>query len=396
MIKVSINHSENFLTRYEEHVITERLKPSFNDMILEIPEGNRERILELFTDEFIRDLVLCRANELNLKITTIYDHLHELSERYCLEYYLKDLELDPNEATMKITKDDEKTRIRQIHRRVLAVLRTISNDRQSICLPSIINNMQGTTIASEIKKQLKIINSMKSGTYKLSDEEISQYPDWVNKFCGLFNYSAMSQVFGREITNSLNLDVCPYCNNEDIEAIKEEGSETRPDLDHFYPKSKFPFLGLTLSNLIPAGNRCNQKYKSDKSMFGHVHPYIDGINKNTLFNFNYTFNEGRNIDAIKITVNNQNSDLDKNLDLFRVKASHNKNNVKTWFLELEECYKHLANSDPDYLNTILNNDNLVRILLKVDIRKSPSKEQYQKLKVDALNYLSGRNYEIAD
>ncbi|EJG0698674.1 hypothetical protein C4G33_RS05980 [Vibrio parahaemolyticus] len=395
MIKINVNYSDNFLARYEKHVVTERLLPSFNDMIEQIPEEQQERVLELFSDEFIRELVLCRANELHLKIIAIYDHLHELSERYCLEYYLKDLELTPVEATMKITRDDEKEQIRLIHRRVVADLEVLSNDRQSKLLPSVIDNMQDTTIASEVKKQLKLINSMKTGTYDLSNEEVNLFSNWINEFSGIFNYNAMSRVFGREITNSLDLDVCPYCNNEDIETINEVGAETRPDLDHFFPKSKFPFLGLTLSNIIPAGTRCNQKYKSDKSMFDHVHPYIDGINQTTLFDFNYIFDEGRNIDAINITVNKQNNELDNNLDLFKVKECHNKNNVKTWFMRLEECYQHLSNSNPEFLNAILDDDNLIRTLLQIDIHESPSKEQYQKLKIDALNYLSGRHYEIS-
>lgn len=86
-----------------------------------------------------------------------------------------------------------------------------------------------------------------------------------------------------------------YCNNEDIETINVEGAETRPDLDHFFPKSKFPFLALTLSNRYLLGVDVIKKYKKAKSMLGYVHPFINGINQNALFNFNYMFDEGRSI-----------------------------------------------------------------------------------------------------
>ncbi|CAM3223512.1 hypothetical protein [Moritella viscosa] len=396
MIKINLLHSDNFLASYEEYVVTERLIPSFSGILLTASEVERERILEIFTDEFIKNLILCNADELDGKITTIYDHLHELSERYCLEYYLKDLNLDSSVTSMPIRKNIDKERIRAIHERVLTDLQLLSDERQSILFPSIIDEMQGTTVASEIKTQLTLLTSMKQGNHILSEDIQLQYSDWVKEFPNIFNYNAMSQRFGREITNSMNLDVCPYCNNEDIETINEEGAETRPDLDHYYPRSKFPFLAITLSNLIPAGGRCNQKYKKAKSMLGYVHPYIDGIDQSTLFNFNYMFDEGRNIDAIDITVNNQNNDLDKNLNLFRVQATHNKNNVKNWFLKLEERYQLLANSNPECLNETLDDDNLIRVRLDVDIQQSPTKEQYQKLKIDALNFLSDRNYEIAD
>ncbi|WP_373948352.1 hypothetical protein [Vibrio pomeroyi] len=396
MIKINPTYSEDFLSRYVTNVITERLIPLFNNMILTAPEVDQERILEIFSEEFIHDLVLCGAEQLDEKIFTIYDHLYVLSERYCLEYYLKDIDLDPSVVSMPIRKNVDKDRIRTIHTRVIDDLQLLSNERQSIYLPLIINDMQGTTVASQIKEQLTLLNSMMSGNHILNDEIKRLYPDWVNDFPNLFNYNAMSQIFGREITNSMNLDICPYCNNEDIETINEEGAETRPDLDHFFPKSKFPFLALTLSNLIPSGNRCNQKYKKAKSMLGYVHPYIDGIKQNTLFDFNYTFDEGRNIDAIDVKVINQSSNIDRNLDLFRIEATHNKNNVKNWFLKLEERYQLLINCEPDYLNEILDNDNLVRARLDVDIQKSPRKEEYQKLKIDALNFLSGRDYNMTD
>ncbi|MGC3833522.1 hypothetical protein ACPSKX_04170 [Moritella viscosa] len=115
-------------------------------------------------------------------------------------------------------------------------------------------------------------------------------------------------------------------------------------------------------------------------MLGYVHPYIDGIDQSTLFNFNYMFDEGRNIDAIDITVNNQNNDLDKNLNLFRVQATHNKNNVKNWFLKLEERYQLLANSNPECLNETLDDDNLIRVRLDVDIQQSPTKKSKSKTK----------------
>lgn len=91
MIKVNFSSSEDFLNRYQQYVITERLLPSFIAMVSTASERDKERILEIFTNEFIRDLILCNADELYEKIIIIYDHLHELSERYCLEYYLKDI-----------------------------------------------------------------------------------------------------------------------------------------------------------------------------------------------------------------------------------------------------------------------------------------------------------------
>ncbi|SGZ09846.1 Putative uncharacterized protein [Moritella viscosa] len=396
MIKVNLNHSEEFLIRYEKYVLTDRLIPSLRDLIITIPDGERELVSEIFTPEFIRGLVLGDANDLHDKICRIYDRIHILAERYCLEYYLKDLDIDLTFEALNIKTKAGKVEIAAIHAQAQVELQLISDERNSIYLPILIANMQGTTAASAIKKQLKLLVSKKSGNHKFNEEEKALYPDWIKDLGDLFNYEAMSQVFGRDITNGIDLNICPYCNNEDIETINIEGAETRPDLDHYYPKSKFPFLALTLSNLIPAGNRCNQKYKRAHAMLGYVHPYIRGVSNNTLFNFNYMFDEGRTHDALDITLHEQNDAIDTNFELFRVEETHNKKNVKTWFLKFEERYQFLSNSGIEPLNNVLDNNDLIRIQLDVDIQQSPKDEQFQKLKVDALNTLSGREFEMTD
>ena len=115
-----------------------------------------------------------------------------------------------------------------------------------------------------------------------------------------------------------------------------------------------------------------------------------------LFNINYIFDEGRSIDAINVTINSLNSNLDKNLALFNVEATHNKENVKNWFLKLDERYQLLANSGLKIKDDILNDYDSVRIMLDVDVNRSPKKEQFQKLKIDALNLLSNKNYEMVE
>lgn len=118
-------------------------------MVSTASERDKERILEIFTNEFIRDLILCNADEL-WKIIIIYDHLHELSERYCLEYYLKDINLDSTIASMPIRKNEENG-IKPFMTKLLLKLQLLSSERQSIYIPLIISDMQGTTVASEIK-----------------------------------------------------------------------------------------------------------------------------------------------------------------------------------------------------------------------------------------------------
>ena len=55
------------------------------------------------------------------------------------------------------------------------------------------------------------------------------------------------------IINS-GLRVCPYCGMEIIKPT----NRTKKQIDHFFPKSKYPFLALSYYNLIPSCDTCNE------------------------------------------------------------------------------------------------------------------------------------------
>lgn len=61
---------------------------------------------------------------------------------------------------------------------------------------------------------------------------------------------------GLKFVQSIGLNTCPYCNRAYIYSIKENGI-IRPEIDHFYPKAFYPYLGLSFYNLIPSCSVCN-------------------------------------------------------------------------------------------------------------------------------------------
>ena len=77
-------------------------------------------------------------------------------------------------------------------------------------------------------------------------------------------YENMRNTHGKELIKSSDISICPYCYRSYIGVIEEEKGKRAitPDLDHFYPKSKYPFLAVTLSNLIPSCLFCNQRAKN--------------------------------------------------------------------------------------------------------------------------------------
>lgn len=77
------------------------------------------------------------------------------------------------------------------------------------------------------------------------------------------------------------LRYCPYCNAETVYALEkdEKTGRIKSAFDHFFPRGRYPFLSLSLYNLIPSCYRCNSQFKRDeyKKLLSTPHPYIDDL-----------------------------------------------------------------------------------------------------------------------
>lgn len=60
-----------------------------------------------------------------------------------------------------------------------------------------------------------------------------------------------------KIYDSVPCHSCPFCGCEYFDAP----GAPREALDHYLPKSKYPFAAANLRNLVPMGNKCNSRYK---------------------------------------------------------------------------------------------------------------------------------------
>ncbi|RUP33972.1 MAG: hypothetical protein EKK45_03930 [Curvibacter sp.] len=75
------------------------------------------------------------------------------------------------------------------------------------------------------------------------------------------------------LVEKYNLRICPYCQahhvNYHIDRSRVGGRKKNPDflirppLDHFLPESKYPYLAVSLGNLVPSCGQCNSGVKSD-------------------------------------------------------------------------------------------------------------------------------------
>lgn len=84
------------------------------------------------------------------------------------------------------------------------------------------------------------------------------------------------------LVEAYRLRICPYCqaNHVNFHVEKAQGKlgagafKMRPPLDHYLPKSAYPYLAVSLSNLVPSCAQCNSGVKTanDPRGKGFAHP----------------------------------------------------------------------------------------------------------------------------
>ena len=74
----------------------------------------------------------------------------------------------------------------------------------------------------------------------------------------IFICSSYDKYFSKsDFINNLGINTCSYCNRSYIYSIRSRSGDLKPQIDHFYPKSVYPFLGMSYYNLIPSCSVCN-------------------------------------------------------------------------------------------------------------------------------------------
>lgn len=143
----------------------------------------------------------------------------------------------------------------------------------------------------ELHKLLKSIDTLssrylntKKATYVL------KFRPFIKCLSYIWNYNAfmVKSTFGvynaYRLAESLGINTCPYCNRSYTHTIctlkhaNQFDEHMRPEFDHFYSKSMFPFLALSFYNLVPSCHTCNAvlKHRADMNIEDHCHPYLEG------------------------------------------------------------------------------------------------------------------------
>ncbi|WP_413790406.1 hypothetical protein [Bacillus thuringiensis] len=183
-------------------------------------------------------------------------------------------------------------------------------------------------------------------------------------FCRQYSNENEKKWGAYELVKQLKVEVCPYCNRQFItvsEPNEEEKGRTRPQLDHFYSQSRFPFLAVSFFNLIPCCHVCNSNLKGNQefSIDTHIHPYEKGFGD--LVQFTLRFKEGNGqLDYLKAWYSNP--------DIFSVDFKVNEIEKQKYDDdEIELLLKRIDNNKKTFkLNSLYNShtDYVGEILLK--------------------------------
>lgn len=188
----------------------------------------------------------------------------------------------------------------------------------------------------------------------------------------------------------LDVKVCPYCNRNYILNFQKERKENATaQLDHFFDKKKYPYLAISIYNLVPSCGTCNQRKSTiEETIF---YPYNESFNNSVKFSLkgiksrdelikeNLDFFDEKRIELGYKILSDKNK-VEKHIEVFNIKNLYNEHKD----IVSELLQKRVIYSD-DYLESLLdeyegtlfkNREDLLRLITggyidDTDINKRP-------------------------
>ncbi|MDN5100535.1 hypothetical protein O8C83_06825 [Aliarcobacter butzleri] len=189
-----------------------------------------------------------------------------------------------------------------------------------------------------------------------------------------FTTKAKTQYRAYNLSEALNIDVCPYCNkNYTYTIVNKTHQYTRPDFDHFLAKEKYPYFAMSFYNLIPSCQVCNRtlKHRKEFSFTTHLHPYKDDFNSIKKFTTTKPLLLCNNEKDFEIKFKDIAEDTtlqekaNKNIEDFALSLQYNKH--KDIVLELKDRYE------------LYNDDSIKNILKDTEVFKKKGEEYIKSL-----------------
>jgi hypothetical protein len=357
---------------FEAHI-----EASLDSFLNKIPIKERRRVESIFNSNNVSQILVLEPNLLSNCIADVFRVLPEVYEYY----FPKQFHVSTKLPTFKYEDFNFTKKMEQKHfdseiRKYTQQLNQIPGN--SYLIKWAISKLDNLTKNSESKSIINKLKKMLIGKSKSPNI----FPQWVLEIGNVFEYKKLNKEMAYTIIDKLDVSVCPYCNEDPLhykKGIKGE-KDYRPAFDHFYPKSKFPFLSLSIYNLVPSCEFCNKDGKGveDTYHIPHVSPHLKGVSEPPVFTYN-TGELFQGIDKlekkdIEIQINSLSEDYGNNFRLFDLKHRDTRDS--------------LTKEESERVDSFISR-NINRGLL-------PTKTKNKKFSLDLYNQILGNSAKLKD
>lgn len=204
----------------------------------------------------------------------------------------------------------------------------------------------------------------------------------------------------KKFFHQFQTNTCYYCNSQYTLTFKKNNLESvKFQIDHVFPKKKYPYFSISLFNLVPSCANCNLN-KGDRDFWieNYCHPYLESIGDRFKFSLSkesdklfYSKSDEVNFNDISISITNL-SDLkvSNHNELFDIEGIYGnfseiaKEIIALGYMYPESKRNEFLNSyrDKSGLNMFKNMETIDRIFLRIypnieDVNKRPLSKYIQ-------------------
>jgi len=185
-----------------------------------------------------------------------------------------------------------------------------------------------------------------------------------------------SRLKNTDFIKDLGIKVCPYCNRNYIfNFTKSKKQEATAQLDHFFDKKTYPYLAVSLYNLVPSCSTCNQRKSTKQEDI--FYPYEESFNDSVKFTVKgiKTRDELRKEDLdffdesrieLDFDIKKDKSKVEKHIEIFNIENLYNEHkDIVTELLQTRVIYSddYIDNLLNDYEGKLFNNrEDLLRLI----------------------------------
>ena len=155
-----------------------------------------------------------------------------------------------------------------------------------------------------------------------NDKDVQQEGNYVKNSIYDKIYKKFDSLDKAWLIEQLGITVCPYCNRN---FINNRNNSTTAQLDHFYPRSKYPIFALSICNLIPSCYACNH-IKSATNI--GASPYDKNIDFQNNIKFSYIPLKAdylENPNEIEIIIKSEDTNISQNIDTMKIESAYKLN-----------------------------------------------------------------------